>query len=83
MIDYPPLDPEIEKHIQILHVLAWGNLDLVEEAIECSLEKVKPVWWKFWSYDWRINWEKAETYVREHIKQLNEIKAVDTDSLNI
>lgn len=83
MIDYGPLDPELEKHIRVLHVLAWGNLELVEEAMQRSLEKVRPIWWRFWQYDWRINWDRAEQYVRQHVKELNEIAAVDHDSLNM
>lgn len=83
MNDYRPLEPELEKRIQTLHVLAWGNVDLVEEALQSSLESVCPVWWQFWRKDWRINWDTAEAYVRERVKEQNEIRAVDSDSLNM
>jgi hypothetical protein len=76
-------EEDVEDNIRQLHLLAWGDLDIVEQALTESLEKVRPVWWKFWVYDWQINFSKAAKLVVERRRKIEEITPIDHDSINI
>jgi hypothetical protein len=76
-------EADVLAAIQHLHVLAWGDTHIVEDALAASLQRVYPVWWKFWSFSWEVNWAVAEQYVLDHVADTNSIQTVDHDSLNI
>lgn len=65
---------DLEHNIQQLHLLAFGDVQIVEDALLESLERVRPIWWQFWNVDWVINWNKAAQYIVERRKAIDELQ---------
>lgn len=76
----PELTKETEDQLNELTCVARGNVDLVEEALLASIKYTRS-WKQFFRKKEYLDVEAAARYIREKVKQLDEVPMETHDGL--